>query len=48
MMINPIIRRISESAYMHTRVVLRNENPDLIDRYLTKGGTGHPYCAHTG
>lgn len=42
MMINPIIRRTSESADMHTRVVLRNENPDLIDRYLTKGGRAIP------
>ncbi|KAB8137744.1 thioredoxin family protein [Gracilibacillus oryzae] len=42
MMINPVIRKISEAADMETRVTLRDADTDLIDRHLTNGGRAIP------
>lgn len=42
MLNNPILRRIAEAADVEVRAVLRDENPDLIDRYLTNGGRSIP------
>jgi len=42
MMNNPILRKISEAANLDVRVVYRDENPELIDRHLTKGGRSIP------
>ncbi|PQP81058.1 thioredoxin family protein [Paenibacillus sp. PCH8] len=42
MMITPIIRNIAEAAHIDTRVVLRDEDTSLIDRYLTNGGRAIP------
>lgn len=42
MMINPVIRIIAEAAQIDTRVVFRDEDTSLIDRYLTKGGRAIP------
>ncbi|WP_130858602.1 thioredoxin family protein [Gracilibacillus phocaeensis] len=42
MMINPVIRKIAEAADIESRVVLRDENADLIDRHLTNGGRAIP------
>ncbi|WP_341281281.1 thioredoxin family protein [Paenibacillus sp. FSL H8-0537] len=42
MMINPIIRKITEAANLEMRVALRDSNVELIDRYLTNGGRAIP------
>ncbi|WP_301109083.1 thioredoxin family protein [Sporosarcina sp.] len=42
MLNNPILRRIAEAALIDVRTVLRDENPDLIDRHLTNGGRSIP------
>ncbi|GKV67039.1 MULTISPECIES: thioredoxin family protein [Sporosarcina] len=42
MLNNPILRRIAEAAFVDVRTVLRDENPDLIDRHLTNGGRSIP------
>ncbi|WP_153731614.1 thioredoxin family protein [Sporosarcina obsidiansis] len=42
MLNNPILRRIAEAANIEVRAVLRDENLDLIDRYLTNGGRSIP------
>lgn len=42
MLNNPILRRISEAATIEVRAVLRDENPELIDRHLTNGGRSIP------
>jgi len=42
MLNNPIIRRIAEAADLDMRAVLRDEDTDLIDRYLTNGGRAIP------
>jgi hypothetical protein len=42
MMINPIIRKITEAAGLEMRVALRDSNLELIDRYLTNGGRAIP------
>ncbi|WP_188206985.1 thioredoxin family protein [Alkalibacillus aidingensis] len=42
MMINPVIRRLAEPANIDMRVVLRDEDTDLIDRHLTNGGRAIP------
>ncbi|SDH78206.1 Thiol-disulfide isomerase or thioredoxin [Alteribacillus persepolensis] len=42
MMIIPVIRKIAEAADIDMRVVLRDENTELIDRHLTNGGRAIP------
>ncbi|MET3684384.1 thiol-disulfide isomerase/thioredoxin [Alkalibacillus flavidus] len=42
MMINPIIRQIAEAANMEMRVVLRDSEPELIDRHLTNSSRSIP------
>lgn len=42
MMNNAILRRIAEAAGVEVHVVLRDEDTDLIDRYLTNGGRSIP------
>ncbi|GLC90454.1 thioredoxin family protein [Lysinibacillus piscis] len=42
MLNNPIIRRVAEAANLDMRAVLRDEDTDLIDRYLTNGGRAIP------
>lgn len=42
MLNNPILRRVAEAAMLDVRAVLRDENLDLIDRYLTNGGRSIP------
>lgn len=42
MLNNPILRKIAEAANIEVRTVLRDENPELIDRYLTNGGRSIP------
>lgn len=42
MLNNPILRRIAEAASIDVRTVLRDENVELIDRYLTNGGRSIP------
>ncbi|GAB2558663.1 thioredoxin family protein [Gracilibacillus alcaliphilus] len=42
MMINPVIRKIAEAAGIESRVALRDEDTDLIDRHLTNGGRAIP------
>lgn len=42
MMINPVIRKLSEAAGIETRVTLRDADTDLIDRHLTNGGRAIP------
>ncbi|MFS0576949.1 thioredoxin family protein [Sporosarcina sp. 179-K 3D1 HS] len=42
MMNNPVLRRISEAALLDVRTVYRDEDPALIDRYLTNGGRSIP------
>nr|WP_289038451.1 thioredoxin family protein [uncultured Allobacillus sp.] len=42
MMINPVIRKLAEAAGKETRVVLRDEDTDLIDRHLTNGSRSIP------
>ena len=39
---NPIIRKVAEAADVEVRTFLRDEDTDLIDRYLTNGGRGIP------
>lgn len=42
MLNNPIIRKIAEAADLDIRCVFRDEDTDLIDRYLTNGGRAIP------
>lgn len=42
MMINPIIRKVTEAANLEMRVALRDTNVELMDRYLTNGGRAIP------
>ncbi len=42
MMINPVIRKVAESANIEMRVTLRDADTDLIDRHLTNGGRAIP------
>lgn len=42
MMINPVIRKLSEAANIDMRVTLRDVDTDLIDRHLTNGGRAIP------
>ncbi|WP_183600375.1 thioredoxin family protein [Paenibacillus phyllosphaerae] len=42
MMINPILRKVAEAAKVEMRVVLRDSNVELMDRYLTNGGRAIP------
>jgi hypothetical protein len=42
MMINPVIRKLSEAADIEMRVALRDADTDLIDRHLTNGGRAIP------
>ncbi|PIC63333.1 thioredoxin family protein [Sporosarcina sp. P13] len=42
MLNNPILRRIAEAAEIEVRTVLRDQDTDLIDRYLTNGGRSIP------
>ncbi|MDX8045845.1 thioredoxin family protein [Gracilibacillus sp. S3-1-1] len=42
MMINPVIRKIAEAANIESRVTLRDQDTDLIDRHLTNGGRAIP------
>lgn len=42
MLNNPIIRKIAEAAQLDIRCVYRDEDTDLIDRYLTNGGRAIP------
>lgn len=39
----PVINRLVESSdFMNLRIVLRDENPELMDQFLTNGGKGIP------
>ncbi|ARD47809.1 thioredoxin family protein [Sporosarcina sp. P37] len=42
MLNNPILRRIGEAANIEVRAVLRDQNPELMDQYLTNGGRSIP------
>lgn len=42
MLNNPIMRKIAEATNMDVRVVKRDEDTTLIDRYLTNGGRAIP------
>lgn len=42
MMNNAILRKITEAAGVEVRVVLRDADTELIDRYLTNGGRSIP------
>lgn len=42
MMNNAILRRIAEEGDIEVRTVLRDENEELIDQYLTNGGRAIP------
>lgn len=42
MLNNPIMRKIAEAAGLDIRCVYRDEDTDLIDRYLTNGGRAIP------
>ncbi|MFD1927756.1 thioredoxin family protein [Sporosarcina siberiensis] len=42
MLNNPILRKIGEAAKLDIRVVYRDEDTDLIDKYLTNGGRSIP------
>lgn len=42
MMVNPILRKLAESADLEVRCVYRDDNPELMDRYLTNGGKSIP------
>ena len=42
MMINPVIRKLSEAANIEMRVALRDADTELIDRHLTNGGRAIP------
>lgn len=42
MLNNAILRNIAEAAEIEVRAVYRDENEDLIDRYLTNGGRSIP------
>ncbi len=37
MMNIPIFLRLAEASHIHTHFLLRDENPDLMDQYLTNG-----------
>lgn len=42
MMVNPILRKIAEAGYVEVRCVYRDDNPELMERYLTDGGKSIP------
>lgn len=42
MMVNPILRKLAEAADLEVRCVYRDDNPELMDRYLTNGGKSIP------
>lgn len=42
MLNNPIIRKVAEAAGLPMHAALRDEDTDLIDRYLTNGGRAIP------
>ncbi|WKA55793.1 thioredoxin family protein [Planococcus shixiaomingii] len=42
MMNNAILRRIAEAADLEVRCVYRDQNPELVDQYLTNGGRSIP------
>lgn len=42
MLNNPVMRKIAEEAGLDIRCVYRDEDTDLIDRYLTNGGRAIP------
>lgn len=42
MMVNPILRKLAEAADLEVRCVYRDDNPELMDRYLTDGGKSIP------
>lgn len=42
MLNNPIIRKVAEAAALPMHAALRDEDTDLIDRYLTNGGRAIP------
>ncbi|MDE0581740.1 thioredoxin family protein [Planococcus sp. A6] len=42
MMVNPILRKLAELADLEVRCVYRDDNPELMDRYLTDGGKSIP------
>nr|WP_245989564.1 thioredoxin family protein [Ureibacillus thermophilus] len=42
MLNNPIIRKIAEATQLEIHCVYRDEDTDLIDRYLTNGGRSIP------
>lgn len=42
MLNNPILARIAEAAQLNVRAVYRDENLELMDRYLTNGGRSIP------
>lgn len=42
MMVNPILRKLAEAADTEVRCVYRDDNPELMDRYLTDGGKSIP------
>ncbi|MFC4386229.1 thioredoxin family protein [Gracilibacillus marinus] len=42
MMINPVIRKVTEAANKEVRVALRDADTNLIDRHLTNGGRAIP------
>lgn len=42
MMVNPILRKIAEASDIEVRCVSRDDNPELMDRYLTNGGKSIP------
>ncbi|MCZ2260194.1 thioredoxin family protein [Sporosarcina sp. G11-34] len=48
MMNNPVFRRIAEAAELDVRAVYRDEDTDLIDRYLTNGGRSIPMYLFLG
>ncbi|ANU16557.1 thioredoxin family protein [Planococcus maritimus] len=42
MMVNPILRKLAEAGDLEVRCVYRDDNPELMDRYLTNGGKSIP------
>ncbi|QMT18327.1 thioredoxin family protein [Planococcus maritimus] len=42
MMVNPILRKLAEAGGLEVRCVYRDDNPELMDRYLTNGGKSIP------
>ena len=44
----PVLAKLFAAAGLELRVVLRDEHPDLIDRYLTRGGRAIPILIALG